>query len=105
MDKKYYRVCAIPGILPDFHEYGYEDEHSFYRGLYMLNSRYRGRVGEYRAERHAFLLLRFVDTPDRQSVEEWMPKFILEPAAPPDIEGRQMDGQEDAELDKAFGFD
>ena len=105
MEKKYYRICPIPHILPDFREYGYEDEHSFYRGLNMLNSRYCGRVGEYCAERHAFLLLRFSDTPDAQAVEEWMPKFVCEPAAPPDIDDMRLGVHDNAELDEAFGFD
>lgn len=104
IDKKYYRVCALPRNLPDFYEYGYADEHTFYRGLSRLNRLYRGRVGECCAERHVFLLLRFYDTIDGQPVEEWLPKMMCEPAAPPDDDEKQSGGLEE-ELDRIFGFE
>ena len=104
MEGEYYIVSVDPRDAPlrDHLWHGYDTRRDFYDALRKLSDRWRDRVGECVGERHGFLLLRFHDTPGGVPDEEWLPRYLLKPYDPPEP---AADGQDDAELDEAFGFD
>ena len=86
--------------------HGFESRRDFEAALRNLVSRWHGRVGECIDERHGFLLLRFHDTPGGKPDEEWLPRYLLQPADVPEYM-MEADNPDDVtrELDEAFGFD
>ena len=98
----YYRVMSVKGKIPDYHEYGYDNENSFYEGLLRLEGLYKGRIGKCVDKRHVFVRLMFTDTPDRQPVYEWFPLFMLQMT--PEPKTGKRNGNPTEEIDTAFGF-
>ena len=94
--------------LRDHLWHGYEEKADFRLALRQLADRWRGRVGEAVAERNGFLRLRFHDTPGGLPDEDWLPRYLLEPAPVPDyiLEAeRNRPDPIEQELDEAYGFD
>lgn len=99
----YFRVLPVPKDLPDPHEYGFEQEADFREELSKTAMLYAGRIGEFASKRHAFFLLRFYDTPDGWPEDGWIPRFMLERAAPPRCKSG-FESNEMKEIENAFGF-
>lgn len=106
-EKKYYKVTTDTNYKTSDHlQHGYETEHDYKLALRQLLKRFAGRVGELVDERHDFYRLMFRDTPDGQSVEQWLPAFLLLRAEPPHKE--QTDTRSficEEGVDDIFGFD
>ena len=90
--------------LRDYLAHGFEDRQFFRDALRRIVDRWKGRVGECMDERNGFRLLRFHDTPGGKPDEEWLPVYLLSPAAEPEYLHGDPD-DDDPELDEAFGFD
>ena len=92
--------------LSDHLLHGYESRQDFRAAVRLLVDRWKGRVGECVGGRHGFLLLRFHDTPGGKPDEEWLPRYLLEPAETPEYMSEQKTADEtETLLDQAFGFD
>lgn len=102
----FFRVLKDLHFAPDDHLlHGYESEGDFREALEKLVSLYGGRVGESIDSRHGFHLLCFRDTPDGWPEKEWLPRYLLERAAPPKENNKDSRSDEERELDRIFGFD
>ena len=108
-ERKFYRVASDLRNAPvnDHLMHGYESKWVFYKALRSLVCKWQGRVGECIGERHGFLRLRFHDTPGGKPDEEWLPEYLLSPAAVPEYmsELSESSNSTEAELDRIFGFD
>ena len=106
-DNSFYLVSSDLRRVPvaDHLMHGYEDKWEFYKAIRRLVDRWKGRVGECVDERHGFLLLRFHDTPGGKPDEEWLPRYILLPAAVPEYMHEEPPDETAEVLDRAFGFD
>jgi hypothetical protein len=91
----------------DYLMHGYESKWKFYMALSRLSEKWQGRTGECIDKRHDFMLIRFLDTPGGKPDEEWIPRYMLEPADTPDYvrEMRKEPDETEEELDQIFGFD
>lgn len=105
-EKRYYRVISDPHAAPlnDYLEHGYEERAEFALAVHRIVGRWHGRVGECIGTRHAFLLLRFTDTPDGWPEEEWLPRYLLERAAPRRKDTPHPSDDEEHLLDELYEF-
>ena len=108
--RQFYRVINGTELwymkLPDHLEHGFETERDFREALEKLVRMWHDQIGESVGERYEFLRLRFCDIPGGGSEEDWLPRYLLEPApdyVPPDE--RNVVDELTKELDEAFGFD
>lgn len=101
----FYRIKKkLQDIPRDFHEWGYEDEHTFLSGLHALHALWKGLTGRCIEERHRFRRLRFRNVYGGYE-EAWLPDFMLEAAPDPgELKGKGTSSTEDL-LNKAFGMD
>lgn len=105
MDAGYYRVLCHQGNVPeDYLSLGFSSRQELSDAIELLIERWGDRVGECIARKHEFLRLRFRDTPDGWPEEKWLPRYLLESAEPPESRYTKP-SDEEAELDRAFGFD